>query len=212
MNGIVFYDKQGLPVGPLTPNILFKALETGEFADWPLLTITKEEIEDKSKSDFFTKSILVLQTIWFTVKCIGRIADGLSLAELEVITFAFATMNIVTFVMWLHKPQNINLPIPVTLTPPQIVIYSSLQAATVSNNNRICLKRRLRRTGTKVGFISYSSHAWVLISTRGRCFHASRGSSKQFAYLSCARVKNRDLQFVTCRRGMFSLYAWPLCL
>ncbi len=52
MNGIVFYDKEGQPVGSLTPNILFQALETGEFVEWPPLTITKEEIEDRSKGDF----------------------------------------------------------------------------------------------------------------------------------------------------------------
>ncbi len=151
MGGIVFYDKKGLPVGTLIPNILFKALETGKFAEWPFLTITKEEIEDKSKSDPFTKSILVIQTAWFTARCIGRIAVELPLVELEVITLAFTAMNVVTFAMRWHKPQNVNLPIPVTLTPPQVTIYLSLQTETVTGSSVYCMKQEFCRVATNVG-------------------------------------------------------------
>ncbi len=66
----------------LLPPIFFRALETGKFTHLPPLMITREEIEDKSKGDLFTKSILVLQTTWFTVGLIGRIAVGLPLVEL----------------------------------------------------------------------------------------------------------------------------------
>jgi len=38
--------------------------------EWP--TITKKEIQDRSKADIFSKGIVLVQTTWFIVQCIGR--------------------------------------------------------------------------------------------------------------------------------------------
>lgn len=127
MNGFMLHNKQGESIEPLTPEILFQAMETKELVQWALLKVSKEEIEDKSKGNLFTKSVILTHTTWFIVKCISRTCSELPLVELEVITLAFAVMNIVTLAMWWDKPQDVNIPIPiavpnldmVTRLPPQ---------------------------------------------------------------------------------------------
>lgn len=170
MNGFTLYDEQGQPIYPLTPSLLFRALEKKELDRWIPLTTSKEEIEDKSKGDFFTKSVVVAQTTWFIAGCIGRIALGLPLVELEIMTLAFATMNIVTFAMWWNKPQNVNLSIPVVLTYPEVTTLSSLRVATMPNANEYPSEQEYHRMVTIIG-------PYFLVKLRSsRCeLHAKKG-------------------------------------
>ena len=39
-------------------------------------TISEEEINDKSKGDGLTKTIVILQLLWFSVQFIGRLING----------------------------------------------------------------------------------------------------------------------------------------
>ncbi|KAG8855073.1 hypothetical protein FRB91_002731 [Serendipita sp. 411] len=71
------------------------------------------EFEDKSKSNWIAKSIVLLQTLWFVIQCIARKLDGLPLTELEVVTLGYALLNFVIYVIWWNKPQNVTRPIRV---------------------------------------------------------------------------------------------------
>ncbi|KAJ3560765.1 hypothetical protein NP233_g10623 [Leucocoprinus birnbaumii] len=73
--------------------------------------ISKDEINDKSNGDFFTKFIVVVQTTWFIVQCIARWVQGLHVTELEIITLAFAALNIMTYILWWNKPQHMRVAI-----------------------------------------------------------------------------------------------------
>ncbi|KAF9447775.1 hypothetical protein P691DRAFT_819542 [Macrolepiota fuliginosa MF-IS2] len=103
-------------VGPLTAATLFQRLECQEVTS--PMTISQEEIEDKSKGDFFTKLIVTIHTTWFAVQCIGRAAAQLLLTELEIFTLAFAALNLMIYALWWHKPQNIGIGIPVMTSKP----------------------------------------------------------------------------------------------
>ncbi|KAF8657421.1 hypothetical protein AX16_002218 [Volvariella volvacea WC 439] len=84
------------------------------FVDWSSMKIPhipKKEIEDHGKGDFLAKAIVVLQTTWFVAQCVARNVQGLVLTELELVTLAFATLNVVTYVLWWDKPLNIGYPI-----------------------------------------------------------------------------------------------------
>ncbi|KXN85197.1 hypothetical protein AN958_11620 [Leucoagaricus sp. SymC.cos] len=84
--------------------------------------ISEEEINDKSKGDAFTKLLVVLQTSWFIIQCIARWAAHLHVTELEIVTLAFAFLNIITYVVWWNKPQNMGVAIrvqEVSAPPPQ---------------------------------------------------------------------------------------------
>ncbi|KAF8652614.1 hypothetical protein AX16_004303 [Volvariella volvacea WC 439] len=76
-----------------------------------LPTISEEEIMDKAKGDLLTKVVVVMQTSWFMVQCIARHAQGLVITELELVTLAFAALNIVTYLLWWSKPLNAQYPI-----------------------------------------------------------------------------------------------------
>lgn len=76
--------------------------------DWPQLT--EIEIQDRSKGDALSKGIVVFQTSWFFVQCIGRQCVGLAITELELVTLAFAALNIVTYFFWWNKPVDVRCP------------------------------------------------------------------------------------------------------
>ncbi|KAJ3562108.1 hypothetical protein NP233_g9782 [Leucocoprinus birnbaumii] len=79
----------------------------------PINIPSEDEINDKSKSDFFSKLIVVTQTTWFIVQCMTRWLQNLPVTELEVITLAFAFLNFVTYTLWWNKPQNLRVAFPV---------------------------------------------------------------------------------------------------
>ena len=74
---------------------------------------TKEEIEDKGKSDWLAKSLVLLQTSWFIMQCVARAIDHLPVTHLEIVTLAYAAMNFVIYIFWWNKPLNVNRPVRV---------------------------------------------------------------------------------------------------
>ncbi|TFK63421.1 hypothetical protein BDN72DRAFT_775903, partial [Pluteus cervinus] len=85
---------------------LLKAVQDNKVNLDPL-KITKKAIEDHSKEDIVSKGIAILQTLWFVLQCIVRLAEGLVLTELEVATLSFALCNAVVYAAWWHKPLNV---------------------------------------------------------------------------------------------------------
>ncbi|KAK0230077.1 hypothetical protein IW262DRAFT_1452980 [Armillaria fumosa] len=72
-----------------------------------LAAISVETIEDKSKGDAFSKTISILQISWFIVKSILRTVQHLPLTLLEMATLGFASLSIITYFLWWHKPLNV---------------------------------------------------------------------------------------------------------
>ncbi|KAF7316010.1 hypothetical protein MIND_00118400 [Mycena indigotica] len=73
-------------------------------------------LEDKSKGDLFSKGIALCQGLWFILQCIARRAQRLPLTEIEVVTLAFATINALTWLLWLRKPLDVREPIRLPLS------------------------------------------------------------------------------------------------
>ncbi|KAH9961583.1 hypothetical protein BC827DRAFT_1082488, partial [Russula dissimulans] len=69
--------------------------------------ISKREIQDKSKGDFISNAVVILQTSWFVIQCIVRGVQGLPITELELATIAFACLNFVIYMLWWEKPLNV---------------------------------------------------------------------------------------------------------
>ena len=74
---------------------------------------TEEEIKHKGKSDWLAKSLVLLQTSWFVMRCIARAIEHLPLTHLEIVTLAYAAMNFVIYIFWWNKPLNVNRPVRV---------------------------------------------------------------------------------------------------
>ncbi|KAJ6584382.1 hypothetical protein B0H19DRAFT_1104886 [Mycena capillaripes] len=73
--------------------------------------IREEDIEDKSKGDVMSKGVVFLQGLWFTAQCLARVHQHLPLTELEVATIAFQFVNIFIWLLWWHKPLDVQQPI-----------------------------------------------------------------------------------------------------
>lgn len=76
---------------------------------------TESDLWDRSKGDSVSKTIVVLQTTWFLVQCIARGVQRMPLSELEVLTLAFAVLNVAIYAAWWNKPQGVNMTICVPL-------------------------------------------------------------------------------------------------
>lgn len=87
----------------------------------PLLTddgvavvVSSSEIHDKSKADGVTKLLTIGQTTWFILQFIERWVARQPRAQLEIMTVAYAILNIGIYALWWHKPLNVIEPIDVS--------------------------------------------------------------------------------------------------
>jgi hypothetical protein len=113
MGGFGLYDSDGKRLlYPLDLENVEKLVRSGAI-DLP--SIAEKEIEDRSKGDIISKGLAVVQTGWFIVQCIARGANHLAITELEIMTVAFAFLNLVTYIFWWNKPLNVTCPIRIVL-------------------------------------------------------------------------------------------------
>ena len=93
-----------------------EALYQEDSIEWP--STTKKEIEDRSKGDFLSKGIAVLQTTWFIAQCIVRGVFKMGVTQLELATLAFSALNIALSILWMYKPLAVTFPFQVHLRAP----------------------------------------------------------------------------------------------
>ena len=98
--------------GVLTPE-RFSELLTAKKIEFPNVTV--EEIKDRSKTDGFSKTIALGQTLWFVAQCIARRAQHLDLTFVELLTLSLAVLNGVMYFLWWNKPMDVRCPIRVYL-------------------------------------------------------------------------------------------------
>lgn len=72
--------------------------------------ISEEDIEDRNKSDGLARFITVVQSLWFTVDSLGRVAQGLFLTTLELTTLSFVFLMVACSICWWRKPMDILRP------------------------------------------------------------------------------------------------------
>ncbi|KAJ7736662.1 hypothetical protein B0H16DRAFT_1425608 [Mycena metata] len=103
-----FVSRQG---GPVTTIDQFKDPVLGPEYRADIRNTRREDIMDKSKGDGLSKGLALMQGLWFIVQIIARLAQRLPISELEVATLAFALVNIFTWILWWHKPLDVQEPI-----------------------------------------------------------------------------------------------------
>jgi hypothetical protein len=104
-------------------NIITHLLTARHFADsWEIIEIprvSEDDINDKSKSDYFTKGIAVIQIAQLFLSIVVRAARHLAFSQLETLTFAFAICGVLTYIFYWYKPQDVRKPIRVRLQRPE---------------------------------------------------------------------------------------------
>ena len=91
----------------LTPHALRKL---AEYEPDLIPDISKEDIDDKSKADWFAKSLACIQACWFIVQFVGRLAGSLPISLLEMNTFLHALCCLIIYMAWWDKPLGIDEP------------------------------------------------------------------------------------------------------
>jgi hypothetical protein len=112
MGGFTLHDERRTALRILEPIELESLSKAGKI-EWP--SISEAEIQDRSKGDYLSKAIVLVQTSWFMTQCIVRGAYRLEVTELEVATLAYAVLTGFTYYLWWKKPLDVRCSIPVYL-------------------------------------------------------------------------------------------------
>ena len=91
---------------PLNTEQLVRAHQNGYINKLPTLSV--DDILDKSKVDFFTKRLAIVQILWLIITLFILVKKGLAITQLEVLTVAFALCSTLTYLFWWDKPQDVN--------------------------------------------------------------------------------------------------------
>ena len=74
------------------------------------ISISNEEVKDRSNAVSFTKLLACAQIVWLSLQCIARSAQRLQISLLELLTCAFVGYAMFTYYFWRGKPLDIILP------------------------------------------------------------------------------------------------------
>lgn len=107
---------------PVTAKQLHYLVEQG-YTELP--KISKEEIWDKSKADLLTKVLACGQIAWLVVQVVARLIQRLEVTTLELTTLGYVLCALSTYLAWLHKPLDIEMPTVITLNTTMKHILSS---------------------------------------------------------------------------------------
>jgi len=69
--------------------------------------ITKEEINNQSKSDIFTKLVTAVQVFSFIVQVVIRRSRNLAISQLELAVTAFSVCAMITYISTLYQPKGV---------------------------------------------------------------------------------------------------------
>lgn len=81
------------------------------------LSLSEEDLKDKSKTDYFAKGVAVLQISQLILSLIARKFRHLDFSQLETATLVFAVCGVMTYFCNWYKPHNVRTPILVRKNP-----------------------------------------------------------------------------------------------
>ena len=83
--------------------------------------INAETIKARSKADQLAKLLVCFQAVWMVIQVVARKAEGLPVTLLELNTLAHVSCAVVLYVLWWHKPLNVEEPLKVKVSDPDIM-------------------------------------------------------------------------------------------
>lgn len=103
MGGFRLYTRDWVPF-PVNAKQLHYLIVKG-YVQYP--NIDKQVIGDKNKMDGLVRVITTLQTLWFVINSLARVAQHLMLTVFELTTLGFIVCTIGTTFCWGHKPSDV---------------------------------------------------------------------------------------------------------
>ncbi|KAL0567493.1 hypothetical protein V5O48_014497 [Marasmius crinis-equi] len=128
MGGFILKNEKGRPLRPLLVEDISRNVDAISIP-----FISEREIHDRSKGDTLSKTLILFQTMWFLLQVLARVISGLPITELELVTVAFASLNILAYAFWYYKPLNVDCAISV----PVSRLFSTLEPVSDSNISTI---------------------------------------------------------------------------
>ena len=127
MGGILLQPRNSTPF--LVNSRQLTYLVEHQYMEYP--DITAEEIWDKSKADTLARILTLLQACWLVIQLLGRAILHLATTTLELSAGAIVLCTLGTFVCWLHKPNDVQKGVVLTIeaTTAQILIDAGDEAA-----------------------------------------------------------------------------------
>ena len=93
----------------ISPELLVTCVSNGYSELLPKISV--EEIKDKSKANRFAKAVICIQASWFCLQFLVRILQSLPVSLLELNTFAHCICALLIYILWWHKPLDIEEPL-----------------------------------------------------------------------------------------------------
>ena len=127
MGGILLQPTDSAPFLVNSRQLIY--LVENQYMDYP--NIAAEDIWDRSKADTLAHVLTLLQACWLVIQLLGRAILRLATSILELSAGAIVLCTLGTFVCWLHKPNDVQKGIVLTVeaTTAQILIDAGDEAA-----------------------------------------------------------------------------------
>lgn len=115
MGGFAVRFKDPVDGLPTTPDNQYTILPDGvrrllDKSPDSITQISVEDIDDKSKGDSITKTLVMMQATYFIYQCVVRWHGHLPISILEHNTFGHAVCSVLIYCLWWKKPLNIGKP------------------------------------------------------------------------------------------------------
>ena len=107
------------------------------------LQVLLDDINDKSKGDWLTKSLAAAQVSHFLIDAFSRAEGYLPISPLECITWSHVACMLFAYAMWVKKPYNVQEPICLEPCSRYFVEVSS-HVPDVASESNFSFRRRLR--------------------------------------------------------------------
>jgi len=92
----------------INPEDMLRLLQEGKIA---MPTLEDEDIDDRSKANWFTKSISLIQVSWFILQLLARAIEQKPITTLELYTLGIVTCAILIYGSNWHKPFDVQRPV-----------------------------------------------------------------------------------------------------
>ena len=126
-----------------------------------LPSISKKEIEDKTKADKLAKIFACGQILWLVLQCIGGAIQNLPIMTLEIATLGFVIPSVATYALCFCKPADIEVPTFVPVAESTVELLERLSP----------IKYAWRQTPLDlVGTINAPSVAEIMLTSNRKSF------------------------------------------
>lgn len=171
MGGLVVdmsHDKErvwpkGCDILTITPACFEECFSNEAFKDIDLGFLTRKEIDGRQKVDQLAKTLVIIQTLWFCFHFVARVWQSLPISLLELNTFAHSLCALFIYILWWHKPGDVNEPFSIRTDKSEALRDLCASQWTSGAAGKHYEGQEIRSTGSK----TQQTSAWTTMLVHG---------------------------------------------